>query len=120
MRKFLVNKQKALSSSLVLSLPDYLCSPDENIYNIDFTRFKIRDMETATVLFEITKPPSTGESEYCTTDETHLTVTDKLKPQRGDLSSESWGCTQEFETKNFIVLTRVKKKTYHVIMIDFA
>ncbi|XP_034538712.1 protein unc-119 homolog B isoform X2 [Notolabrus celidotus] len=40
---------------------NYLCSPDENIFNIDFTRFKIRDMETATVLFEITKPPSTGE-----------------------------------------------------------
>ncbi|KAM6907888.1 protein unc-119 homolog B [Xenentodon cancila] len=41
---------------------NYLCSPDENIYSIDFTRFKIRDMETATVLFEITKPPSTGTS----------------------------------------------------------
>uniref|UniRef100_A0A674PQB8 Protein unc-119 homolog A n=1 Tax=Takifugu rubripes TaxID=31033 RepID=A0A674PQB8_TAKRU len=40
---------------------NYLCSPDENIFNIDFTRFKIRDMETGTVLFEITKPPSTGE-----------------------------------------------------------
>lgn len=40
---------------------NYLCSPDENVYNIDFTRFKIRDMETGTVLFEITKPPSTGE-----------------------------------------------------------
>uniref|UniRef100_A0A3B5LHY5 Protein unc-119 homolog A n=1 Tax=Xiphophorus couchianus TaxID=32473 RepID=A0A3B5LHY5_9TELE len=39
----------------------YLCSPDENVFNIDFTRFKIRDMETSTVLFEITKPPSTGE-----------------------------------------------------------
>ncbi|XP_074529182.1 protein unc-119 homolog B [Halichoeres trimaculatus] len=41
---------------------NYLCSPDENIYNIDFTRFKIRDMETATVLFEITKPPSTDKA----------------------------------------------------------
>ncbi|XP_056910924.1 protein unc-119 homolog A-like isoform X2 [Takifugu flavidus] len=40
---------------------NYLCSPDENIFNIDFTRFKIRDMETGTVLFEITKPPSTGD-----------------------------------------------------------
>ncbi|XP_069002255.1 protein unc-119 homolog A-like isoform X2 [Embiotoca jacksoni] len=40
---------------------NYLCNPDENIYNIDFTRFKIRDMETGTVLFEITKPPSAGE-----------------------------------------------------------
>ena len=36
----------------------YLCSPDANIYGIDFTRFKIRDMETNTVLFEIAKPPN--------------------------------------------------------------
>ena len=35
----------------------YLCSPKANIYNIDFTRFKIRDMETNEVLFEIAKPP---------------------------------------------------------------
>lgn len=28
---------------------------------IDFTRFKIRDMETGTVLFEITKPPTPGQ-----------------------------------------------------------
>ena len=40
---------------------DYLCDPDANIYNIDFTRFKIRDMDTATVLFEIAKPPSSGK-----------------------------------------------------------
>lgn len=43
---------------------DYLCSPEDNVYNIDFTRFKIRDMETGTVLFEITKPPTTGENEF--------------------------------------------------------
>lgn len=36
---------------------NYLCSPDANIYDIDFTRFKIRDMETGTILFEIAKPP---------------------------------------------------------------
>ncbi|KTG37296.1 hypothetical protein cypCar_00034269 [Cyprinus carpio] len=36
---------------------DYLCKPEDNIYSIDFTRFKIRDLETATVLFEIAKPP---------------------------------------------------------------
>lgn len=35
----------------------YLCSPDANVYQIDFTRFKIRDMDTNTVLFEIAKPP---------------------------------------------------------------
>ncbi|KAL6456229.1 hypothetical protein MHYP_G00347720 [Metynnis hypsauchen] len=36
---------------------DYLCKPEDNVYNIDFTRFKIRDLETGTVLFEIAKPP---------------------------------------------------------------
>ncbi|XP_058829214.1 protein unc-119 homolog [Topomyia yanbarensis] len=39
---------------------DYLCAPDANIYEIDFTRFKIRDMESGAVLFEIAKP-SLGE-----------------------------------------------------------
>ncbi|KAM6946431.1 protein unc-119 homolog A [Aplochiton taeniatus] len=37
---------------------NYLCSPEENVHMIDFTRFKIRDMETGTILFEITKPPT--------------------------------------------------------------
>ncbi|XP_067251269.1 protein unc-119 homolog B isoform X2 [Chanodichthys erythropterus] len=39
------------------SIHYYLCKPEDNIYNIDFTRFKIRDLETGTVLFEIAKPP---------------------------------------------------------------
>nr|XP_014335796.1 PREDICTED: protein unc-119 homolog A [Bos mutus] len=41
-----------------VSSPDYLCSPEENIYKIDFVRFKIRDMDSGTVLFEIKKPPA--------------------------------------------------------------
>lgn len=36
---------------------NYLCTPEANIYDIDFTRFKIRDMDSGTVLFEIAKPP---------------------------------------------------------------
>ncbi|ERL95481.1 protein unc-119 homolog [Dendroctonus ponderosae] len=36
----------------------YLCDPDANIYEIDFTRFKIRDLESGAVLFEIAKPPN--------------------------------------------------------------
>ena len=35
----------------------YLCPPEANTYAIDFTRFKIRDMDTNAVLFEISKPP---------------------------------------------------------------
>ncbi|XP_051956587.1 protein unc-119 homolog A-like isoform X1 [Xyrauchen texanus] len=55
---------KTISAEDVLGLQkiteNYLCGPEDNVYNIDFTRFKIRDMETGTVLFEITKPPATG------------------------------------------------------------
>ncbi|XP_010283445.1 PREDICTED: protein unc-119 homolog A-like [Phaethon lepturus] len=47
----------------LLSSADYLCTPEENVYKIDFTRFKIRDMESGTVLFEITKP-ATSEREH--------------------------------------------------------
>lgn len=35
---------------------DYLCTPEANVYGIDFTRFKIRDIESSTTLFEIAKP----------------------------------------------------------------
>lgn len=45
--------------------PDYLCKPEDNVYNIDFTRFKIRDLESGTVLFEIAKPPNAGERPVC-------------------------------------------------------
>lgn len=51
-----------------LSLLDYLCSPEENIYKIDFVRFKIRDMDSGTVLFEIKKPPASGEPSGWATD----------------------------------------------------
>ncbi|XP_048413565.1 protein unc-119 homolog A isoform X1 [Stegostoma tigrinum] len=42
---------------------NYLCAPEDNVYNIDFTRFKIRDMESGAILFEITKPPSTDRDQ---------------------------------------------------------
>ncbi|KAF7209026.1 protein unc-119 homolog B [Nothobranchius furzeri] len=41
----------------------YLCKLEDNIYNIDFVRFKIRELETNTVLFEISKPPHSDEDE---------------------------------------------------------
>lgn len=51
-----------VTPEMVLRLPTitdkYLCSPDANVYDIDFTRFQIRDLETGAVLFEITKPPA--------------------------------------------------------------
>lgn len=60
---------KVITPEYVLKLTkitdDYLCSPDANIYDIDFTRFKIRDMESGAVLFEIAKP-SASESAQST------------------------------------------------------
>ena len=37
--------------------PAYLCSPEANIYSIEFTRFKVRNMDSGDILFEINKPP---------------------------------------------------------------
>ncbi|XP_077995371.1 protein unc-119 homolog B-like isoform X2 [Glandiceps talaboti] len=42
---------------------NYLCEPDANVFNIDFTRFKIRDMDSGTVLFEIAKPPPSEDDD---------------------------------------------------------
>jgi hypothetical protein len=35
---------------------DYLCKLMDNVYNIDFVRFKIRDIDRDQTLFEISKP----------------------------------------------------------------
>ncbi|PAA85688.1 hypothetical protein BOX15_Mlig026355g1 [Macrostomum lignano] len=36
---------------------EYLCSTDANKYEIEFTRFKLRDLVSGQVLFEVSKPP---------------------------------------------------------------
>ncbi|CAG0905415.1 unnamed protein product [Cyprideis torosa] len=50
----------------VLSLKNatrgYLCPPEANVFGIDFVRFKIRDMESGTTLFEIAKPIPDSQS----------------------------------------------------------
>ncbi|XP_032057101.1 protein unc-119 homolog A isoform X1 [Aythya fuligula] len=60
-RKALIGPDDVLGLQRVTS--DYLCTPEENVYKIDFTRFKIRDMESGTVLFEITKPAASDDSD---------------------------------------------------------
>ncbi|XP_078598114.1 protein unc-119 homolog B-like isoform X2 [Branchiostoma floridae x Branchiostoma japonicum] len=54
-----------ISPEDVLKLPkvteNYLCEPEANVFQIDFTRFKIRDMDSGTVLFEIAKPPPSDD-----------------------------------------------------------
>jgi len=45
---------------VLLLVSAYLCRPDANIYGIDFTRFKLRDVDSNTVLFEVAKPEGSG------------------------------------------------------------
>lgn len=45
-------------------LSDYLCPPEANVYGIDFTRFKLRDMDTGTVLFEVAKPETQAPGKF--------------------------------------------------------
>jgi hypothetical protein len=48
---------------------NYLCPVDANIYQIEFTRFKLRDMETGAVLFEVAKPDIPQDEEMDEDDE---------------------------------------------------
>lgn len=41
----------------------YLCPPEANVYNIEFVRFKIRDLDSGTDLFEVTKAEDEEEEE---------------------------------------------------------
>ncbi|VDP27103.1 unnamed protein product [Onchocerca flexuosa] len=47
---------KFLSFYWLFFSSDYLCEPDANVYDIEFTKFKIRDLDTDQILFEIAKP----------------------------------------------------------------
>lgn len=60
-------KKPHISPNDVLALPGitqgFLCAPSANIYNIEFTKFQIRDLDTEMVLFEIAKPENDQENE---------------------------------------------------------
>ncbi|XP_076852353.1 protein unc-119-like [Brachyhypopomus gauderio] len=49
----------AVTPRYVLSLPGYtkgyLCSPDDNIYNINFCRFRIRDLKRGCIILDLKK-----------------------------------------------------------------
>lgn len=49
----------------VFVLPaDFLCPLSANTYGIDFLSFKIRDMDTQHVVFEVAKDPNAGPVSY--------------------------------------------------------
>jgi len=54
---------------LAKATDNYLCRPDANVYNIDFTRFKLRDVDSNTVLFEVAKPDTSGDKDEADSDD---------------------------------------------------
>jgi hypothetical protein len=44
-------------TNLFLYVVEYLTETDENIYKIDFVHFRIRDMKTNKILFEVERGP---------------------------------------------------------------
>lgn len=55
-----LQKKNHITPEDVLRLPKatvgFLCPPEANTYEIEFVRFKLRDMETGSTLFEVAKP----------------------------------------------------------------
>lgn len=53
------NVKRRTSSNNVVdrSFSDYLTKTDENIYKIEFTHFRVRDMKTNKTLFEVRRDP---------------------------------------------------------------
>lgn len=93
-----------------LSSLDYLCSPEENIYKIDFIRFKIRDMDSGTVLFEIKKPPASGEGAGRVDRRQKDGVGEDCEvgcpgtPQAAEECEQSWGWASAFLSHLFLGL----------------
>jgi len=94
------------------STKDYLCTIKDNVYGIEFTRFKIRNMETEQTLFEIAKPSP---------EEMAAMMVDNVDPNAGRfvryhfsaefLRLKTIGATVEFdvgskEVKNFRMIER--------------
>ncbi|KAB5553554.1 hypothetical protein PHYPO_G00039970 [Pangasianodon hypophthalmus] len=47
---------------------DYLCSPEDNVYNISFSRFKIRDLERGSVILDLKRHCPTEIKDVIETD----------------------------------------------------
>uniref|UniRef100_A0AAF5DDW6 GMP_PDE_delta domain-containing protein n=1 Tax=Strongyloides stercoralis TaxID=6248 RepID=A0AAF5DDW6_STRER len=63
--KDVITAEDVLSLQTITS--DYLCNSQDNTYDIEFTKFKIRDMDTDQILFEIAKPSDENIEDEVTT-----------------------------------------------------
>lgn len=113
---------------------EYLCSPEANTYGIDFTRFKIRDLESATTLFEIAKPATGETGDGDGGEETEKEDGGEVDPNAGRfvryhftpqfLKLKTVGATVEFSVgnkpvKNFRMIERHFFRDRHLKTFDF-
>ena len=105
---------------------DYLCAPEDNIFGIDFTRFKIRDLDTKETLFEIAKPPAKDGNEDIDGNDIDPNagrfVRYQFTPQF--LKLKNVGATVEFKIgnkplKNFRMIERHFFRDQHLKTFDF-
>merc|ERR1712070_1054562 len=104
----------------------YFCPLSANIYNIDFQNFRIRDMETNDVLFEVGKDPDTPPVDYSLLDG----MDDSVRKIRYDFDAEflrkkTIGTTLKFsigdkEVPNFRMIERHYFKERLVRSFDFS
>lgn len=103
---------------------NYLCAPDANVYGIDFTRFKIRDMATNAVLFEISKPPGLQQAELGASDDPNVGRFVRYQFTSEFLKLRTVGATVEFTVgskpvKNFRMVERHYFHGRHLKTFDF-
>jgi len=127
-----LNKLPVITPQDVLRLDriteDYLCPPEANTFGIDFTRFKIRDIDTSTTLFEIAKPVGYNE------DNDEDDQREAVDPSAGRfvryqftsqfLTLKTVGATVEFSVgakpvKNFRMIERHYFRDTHLKTFDF-
>lgn len=48
---------------------DYLCKLSDNVYDIEFVKFKIRDFDTNLTLFEVSKSDNEGSGDLIDADD---------------------------------------------------
>lgn len=81
------NVKKLITPDDVLRLPKitetYLCTPEANVYDIDFTRFKIRDLDSGAILFEIAKPLTTDNLDVDNADKNAENSDEAVDPNSG-------------------------------------
>jgi len=102
----------------------YLVDGRVNHYSIDFTRFRIRDMETGTVLFEIMKPDSEEEPEDYDDDDPNAGRYVRYKFSKEFLKLSAVGATVEFTVgdkpvENFRMIERHYFKDKLLKSFDF-